>query len=260
MSVGQHRGEGRRLRHPRPGPAVLGLAALAVTVAGAAASSAPTASPGAAASADVARAAHQGANALGGTSGTARTDLRTRTTVSRDSQRQTLRAASEGRLVAAAERQARQRDATLAGLARQAEQQAARLARERWVLPVVSYRLTAEFGDHGLWASSHTGLDFAAPSGTPILAVAGGTVTSTGYEGAYGNRTVVTLGDGTEIWYCHQTTMAVSRGEAVEPGQRIGTVGSTGHVTGPHLHLEVRPGGGDPVDPDAALRQHDLRP
>ena len=72
----------------------------------------------------------------------------------------------------------------------------------------VGYRLTADVRRGGpYWSSGyHTGLDFAAPSGTPIMAVANGVVTSVGYEGAYGNKTVVTLEDGTEIWYCHQTS------------------------------------------------------
>ena len=74
-----------------------------------------------------------------------------------------------------------------------------------------------------------------------------------GYDGAYGNKTVVTLEDGTEIWYAHQTSQYVSIGETVAAGEVIGTVGSTGNVTGSHLHVEVRPGGGDPVDPYAAM-------
>ncbi len=63
----------------------------------------------------------------------------------------------------------------------------------------------------GLWSSNHTGLDFAAPSGTPIVAVANGMITETGYAGAYGNKTVETLEDGTEIWYCHQSAIGVQR-------------------------------------------------
>ena len=54
--------------------------------------------------------------------------------------------------------------------------------------------------------------------------------------------------------------MTVTPGERVAPGQPIGYTGSTGNVTGPHLHLEVRPGGGDPVDPAAALREHNVNP
>ncbi len=118
--------------------------------------------------------------------------------------------------------------------------------------------LTARFGDYGLWASFHTGLDFNGETGDPIHAISGGVVTFAGYDGSYGNKTVVTLEDGTELWYCHQTTQYVSLGDTVTPDEIIGTVGSTGHVTGSHLHVEVRPGGGDPVDPYAAMLQHGL--
>ena len=156
--------------------------------------------------------------------------------------------------------QAEQRDAALAQLADQAEKRAGVLADNRWVLPVAGYRLTATFGEYGLWSSYHTGLDFAADPGTPIMAVARGVITSTGYDGAYGNKTVLTLEDGTEIWYAHQTSILVSVGDVVAPGDVIGTVGSTGNVTGPHLHLEVRPGGGDPVDPRAALIANGVTP
>ena len=112
----------------------------------------------------------------------------------------------------------------------------------------------------GMWSSDHTGLDMATASGTPIVAVANGTITETGSAGAYGNQTIQTLEDGTEIWYCHQTDIGVSPGDTVSAGQQIGTVGSTGNSTGPHLHLEVRPGGGDPVDPYQALVFHGLKP
>ena len=128
-------------------------------------------------------------------------------------------------------------------------------------LPVHGYHLTGRFGDRsGLWSTVHTGLDFAAPSGTPIRSVSAGVVTAVGYDGAYGNRTVVRLPDGTRLWYCHQSSVGVRPGEHVVAGQRIGTVGSTGNVTGPHLHLEVRPTAGVPVDPLTWLRRHGLRP
>jgi murein DD-endopeptidase MepM/ murein hydrolase activator NlpD len=90
--------------------------------------------------------------------------------------------------------------------------------------------------------------------------VARGTVKSIGYQGGYGNRTVITLLDGTDIWYCHQSRIAVTPGETVDPGQTIGYTGSTGNVTGPHLHHEVHPGGGGPVDPYGMLVQHGARP
>ena len=145
-------------------------------------------------------------------------------------------------------------------LAQKAEKRASVLADNAWVLPLSGYRLTATFGQYGLWASYHTGLDLAAPSGTPLVAMARGVVTSAGYDGAYGNKTVLTLEDGTELWYAHQTSITVSVGDVVAPGDVVGTVGSTGNVTGPHLHLEVRPGGGDPVDPRAALIANGVTP
>lgn len=121
------------------------------------------------------------------------------------------------------------------------------------VLPVEGYRLTATFGNAGsLWSSDHTGLDFAAPSGTPLMAIDAGVVTEVGYDGSYGYKTVITLEDGTELWYCHQSSQNVAVGETVSAGDVIGAVGSTGNSTGPHLHLEVRIGG-EPVDPAVAL-------
>jgi murein DD-endopeptidase MepM/ murein hydrolase activator NlpD len=152
------------------------------------------------------------------------------------------------------------REVALADANKRGDQFNAKLLLNMWHLPVASYHLTARFGDYGLWSSYHTGLDFAAPSGTPIYAVANGTISSASYDGSYGNKTVETLEDGTELWYCHQTSFVVSVGETVHAGELIGYIGSTGHVTGPHLHLEVRPGGGDPVDPYSALVVHGVTP
>ena len=177
--------------------------------------------------------------------------------VSRDSQRAALADAASAELKEAAASQARQRNAALASIAASAEKHANQIAANLWQLPLPAgaFRLNDSFGQCSyLWANCHTGEDFSAPSGTPILSVSGGVVTEAGWDGAYGYKTVVTYEDGTEIWYAHQTQILVSVGETVSPGQQIGTVGSTGNSTGPHLHLEVRPGGGDPVDPVEALR------
>ncbi|HET7350874.1 MAG TPA: M23 family metallopeptidase [Marmoricola sp.] len=183
--------------------------------------------------------------------------------ISRDSERQALADAAQARLLAAAEQQAAERNAELKSLGRAAEARATAIAENRWKLPLPEgvYRISAGFGMAGsLWSSDHTGLDMSAPSGTPITAVANGVITETGYDGSYGNKTVQRLEDGTEIWYCHQTSFNVSPGDTVTGGQQIGSVGSTGNSTGPHLHVEVRPGGGDPVDPMQAFIFHGLNP
>ncbi len=133
----------------------------------------------------------------------------------------------------------------------------ARLAKlaKSFKLPVSGYQLTSGFGESGsLWSNGHTGTDFAASSGTPIRAVHSGTVKSAGWAGSYGYRTILELDDGTELWFCHQSSMDVSAGQKVRTGEVIGRVGSTGNVTGAHLHLEVRPGGGSAIDPAAWLR------
>lgn len=131
-----------------------------------------------------------------------------------------------------------------------------------FTLPVSSYTLTAHFGDGGtMWSSGyHTGLDFAAPTGTPLKAIHGGTIKEAGWSGSYGYRTVLELDDGTELWFCHQSSISVSVGQQVSTGQVIGRVGATGNVTGPHLHLEVHPGGGAAVDPLPWLLSKGLHP
>jgi murein DD-endopeptidase MepM/ murein hydrolase activator NlpD len=162
---------------------------------------------------------------------------------------------------AAAKEKAAKAAAEAAAKARAEKERLAKLAAS-YTLPVVSYTLTSRFGDGGsMWSSGyHTGLDFAAPTGTPIKAVHSGTVKSAGWSGAYGYRTVIVLDDGTELWYCHQSSIAVSVGEKVTTGQVIGRIGATGNVTGPHLHLECRPQGGDPIDPLTWLVGKGLHP
>ena len=125
-----------------------------------------------------------------------------------------------------------------------------------WQVPVSGYRITGQFGDTGNWSTMHTGLDFAVDQGTPIHAITSGVVTEAAYDGSYGNKVVITTDDGIEIWYCHQDALAVAVGQRVVAGEVIGAVGMTGNTTGPHVHVEVRPGGGDPVDPAAVLAAH----
>ena len=234
----------------------------ATALSGSSGSARVTAAAGPAATSDVVEDAAGGAEPTTDSAAAQELAASRRTTVSRDSQRDALADAADSELVAEAEAQAEQRNSKLAQFAQQAEQRASTIKQNLWQLPIASgaYRVTARYGQYGLWASYHTGLDFAAPTGTPIRSIANGVVTSAGYDGSYGNKTVVTLDDGTELWYCHQNTFAAGVGDAIRAGETIGYVGSTGNVTGPHVHVEVRPGGGDPVDPYAAMLVHGLTP
>ncbi|MEU6815893.1 M23 family metallopeptidase [Streptomyces sp. NPDC046860] len=163
----------------------------------------------------------------------------------------------------AAEKAAEAKEKAEADAEKKAE--AARLATlaKQYALPTSSYTITSTFGQAGsMWSSGyHTGLDFAAPTGTLIKAVHSGTITEAGWAGAYGYRTILTLDDGTEVWFCHQSSISVSAGQKVSTGEVIGRVGATGNVTGPHLHLEIHPGGQPTgIDPGAWLRGKGLTP
>lgn len=127
-------------------------------------------------------------------------------------------------------------------------------------LPVSDYRLTGRYGeDGGLWSEDHTGLDFAAPYGSTIRAIRAGRVIASEYDGAYGLKTVIRLDDGTTLWFCHQSASTVRPGERVAAGRIIGAVGTSGNVTGPHLHLEVHRGKRT-FDPAEELRAWGLHP
>jgi murein DD-endopeptidase MepM/ murein hydrolase activator NlpD len=101
----------------------------------------------------------------------------------------------------------------------------------------------------------HTGIDIAAPTGTPIAAAREGRVVFAGWKGGYGKVVVIRHQFGYETWYAHMSTILVRNGQYVQMGQRIGRVGNTGVSTGPHLHFEVRRYG-RPTNP---LSYHGLR-
>lgn len=105
--------------------------------------------------------------------------------------------------------------------------------------------VTSPFGWR--WGRLHPGIDIGAAYGSPIRAVAAGTVVASYDPGGYGNVIHETLADGTVLVYAHMSRIARSGG-LVQAGDIIGYVGSTGHSTGPHLHLEVRLGD-RPIDP-----------
>ena len=101
-------------------------------------------------------------------------------------------------------------------------------------------------------STNHKGMDFAAPTGTPIYAAAAGTVTSAGYSGNAGNLIIINHGNGLQTYYMHCHKIYVRAGQKVSKGQNIAIVGTTGNSTGPHLHFQVM-SGGTPVNPQNYL-------
>ncbi|MCT9078792.1 peptidoglycan DD-metalloendopeptidase family protein [Streptomyces fulvoviolaceus] len=119
----------------------------------------------------------------------------------------------------------------------------------QWIKPVNAAYGT-RFGVKGsMWSSGrHTGLDFPAKTGTKIVAVDNGTVSKVQTGGPYGKHVTVNHGGGLASLYAHMSSMAAKAGASISQGGRIGAVGATGNVTGPHLHLEARVNGKS-VDP-----------
>jgi len=118
--------------------------------------------------------------------------------------------------------------------------------------PCPAARISSGFGPRSAPVAGastyHRGLDFAAPSGTPVYAADGGTVTTVGYNSARGNYIIVNHGNGLQTLYQHLSASYVSAGTSVSRGQNIGAVGSTGISSGAHLHFEVHVNG-TPVNP-----------
>ncbi len=107
-------------------------------------------------------------------------------------------------------------------------------------LPITG-RISSRYGvSSSIRSSTHTGLDIQAAQGTPIKAIANGTVIHAAKTGAYGYLVKIDHGNGVETWYAHTSKMYVTPGQKVKAGDIIALVGSTGNSTGPHLHLEIR--------------------
>ena len=98
--------------------------------------------------------------------------------------------------------------------------------------------ITSRFGFRG--RRHHHGIDIAAPVGTPIFAVRDGTVRFAGRQGGYGLLVILDHGDGLTTWYGHASRILVTVGQQVRQGDAIAAVGTTGNVTGPNVHFEVR--------------------
>lgn len=126
-------------------------------------------------------------------------------------------------------------------------------APDAYVLPMRDYTFTSPFGAR--WGKLHAGVDLAIHEGTPYAAVHGGKVILAQWYGGYGYCIMIDHGNGLVTVYGHSSKLLVKQGDTVKTGQIIGVVGSTGHSTGPHLHLEVHVNG-KAVDPTPWFKQH----
>jgi murein DD-endopeptidase MepM/ murein hydrolase activator NlpD len=113
--------------------------------------------------------------------------------------------------------------------------------------PLKYANITSRFGNrrHPVlgYNRAHEGVDYGAPTGTPIWAVGDGTVRSAGWNGGCGKTVILRHRNGYETVYCHMSAVAVSAGKPISQKQVIGYVGATGLATGPHLHFAVKRGG-----------------
>lgn len=116
----------------------------------------------------------------------------------------------------------------------------------------VSGKITSRFGAPRS-GYLHTGLDIAAPEGSPIHAALAGTVSFSGRQSRYGNIVIIEHSGGYTTIYAHNQQNLVRRGERVSRGQLIAKVGSSGNATGSHVHFEVRRNGA-PVNPEPFLK------
>ncbi|OZF27600.1 M23 family metallopeptidase [Rhodococcus sp. 14-2483-1-2] len=137
-------------------------------------------------------------------------------------------------------------DVGLGQLGAQSPLDSLRSLKKGTVQPVAGV-LTSNFGSR--WGTQHSGLDIAAPIGTPIHAAADGTVSDAGPASGFGLWVKVRHDDGTETVYGHVNDFSVQPGQRVSAGEQIATVGNRGQSTGPHLHFEVHDPSGIKVDP-----------
>lgn len=125
-----------------------------------------------------------------------------------------------------------------------------------WQMPLANPVQTSGFGYR--WGRLHAGEDYAVSTGTHLVSMSTGTVVYAGVESGYGNLVRIRYWDGTVSYYAHMSSISVSVGGAVGPGDSVGRSGNTGHSTGPHLHLEIHPGGGAAVNPLPWLASHNV--
>jgi murein DD-endopeptidase MepM/ murein hydrolase activator NlpD len=121
--------------------------------------------------------------------------------------------------------------------------------RTRWVLPLRSYELLGPEDE---------GVGLAAESGAPVHAIGTGTIRYAGTDDEYGQMIVIEHWDGTLSYYCYLSSFEKTEGE-VAVDELIGRVGNTGTTSASHLHLQIRPRGGDPVDPQLWLARRGVK-
>ena len=134
------------------------------------------------------------------------------------------------------------------------------LRRAYLAAPLPVLRVTSKFGErhHPIlgYTHKHTGVDYAAPTGTPVRTIGDGTVTVAGAQNGYGNVIYISHLNGKDSTvYAHLSRIDVKPGQKVSQGDVIGAVGATGRATGPHLHFEFRVEN-KPVNPTVALAEH----
>ncbi|MFC8079586.1 M23 family metallopeptidase [Streptomyces sp. NPDC057307] len=170
---------------------------------------------------------------------------------------------------AVVDKQAQTEKASAAKAADKAKDKKAKKINPTWAKPVSKYKLSAGYGlGGGMWASKHSGQDFAVAVGTNVKAAHAGTVVKAGPNGAgdgpaYGNAIVVKHGTGPSAkysQYAHLSKVKVHIGQKVDKGQSIALSGNTGNSSGPHLHFEIRttPNYGSAINPVSFLRSADV--
>ena len=129
--------------------------------------------------------------------------------------------------------------------------------------PMPYSRRTSGFGmrEHPIFHTqrAHLGVDYAAPTGTPVISVADGVVVESGFSGGFGNMVVVQHNARQSTVYAHLSKIGVRKGQTVKQGDNLGAVGATGWATGPHLHFEFRINGRH-VDPLTLAQQGSTEP
>ena len=155
------------------------------------------------------------------------------------------------------EKKAEQRSAGGSGTAAaDTDDSSAETSESGWVAPLDDAVFTSPYGHR--WGRLHAGQDYAAAIGTPLKAMGAGTVIGAGPMSGYGTYIDIEFEDGTVSRYGHLSSVSASVGQTVAAGDVVALSGNTGRSTGPHLHLEIRPGGGEPIDPAPWLAERGI--